>query len=43
MLIRLELFCAVFLVIEMPYVRKMEIRQVILNSFGDILLGIPSG
>lgn len=43
MLIRLELCSAVFLVIEIQYVRKMEIRQAILNSFGDISLVIPSG
>lgn len=43
MLASLELFSAVFSVMEICYVRKMEIRQVILNSRSDILLVIPSG
>lgn len=43
MLASLELFSAFFSVMEIRYVRKMEIRQVILNSRSDILLVIPSG
>lgn len=42
MLMSLE-FSAVFSVMEIRYVRKMEIRQVIFNSISDILLVIPSG